>query len=88
MPSTLNISLQMGSGQIYKISNKKKRKETVVVARKKQPTPAKAQTVQWSERRGDNKPERRWMARKCKRERDKRAGGKVRQQEPRGAFSL
>lgn len=25
MPSTLNISLQMGSGQIYKNSNKKKR---------------------------------------------------------------
>lgn len=53
------------------------------MARKKQPTPVKAQTVQWSKSRGDNKPERRWMARKCERERDKRAGGKVRQQEPR-----
>lgn len=87
MPYTLNISRQMGSGQIYKIPNKKKkekrRKETVVVSRKTQPTPVKTQTVQWSERRGDNKLERRWMARKCKRERDKRAGGKVRQQEPR-----
>lgn len=41
--------------------------------------------VQSSKRRGDNKQERRWTARKCKRERGKRAGGKVGQQEPRAS---
>lgn len=44
MPLTLNLSGQMGSAQIYKNSNKKKKKrETVAVESKKQPKTAKTQ---------------------------------------------
>lgn len=86
MPLTLNLSVQMGSAQIYKNSNNKKKRQLQLSQRssQKQQKLKNGSQVQSSKRRGDNKQERRWMARKCRREREtKRAGGKVQQQEPR-----
>lgn len=83
MPLTLNLSVQMGSAQIYKNSNKKKKKRQLQLSQRssqKQQKLKNGSQVQSSKRRGDNKQERRWMARKCKRERE-------RQKELEGRFS-
>lgn len=73
MPLTLNLSGQMSSAQIYKNSNKKKKERQLQLSQRssqKQQKLKNGSQVQSSKRRGDNKQERRWMARKCKRERE------------------